>query len=134
MRLEQIILLTTLNSEVDEDGFDVEPFDIETEISATEMSVRISDKITGEHEGWHVDVKLAVDIDDYEMAIISPGAFGDYPSPHNYPDLDKYPGISPITKRIRPQRLIYNDIPYLIKDPVKNLKTHQYELLCTEVE
>jgi hypothetical protein len=123
MRLEEVLLITTIDSSADADGFDTQPVDIATEISATEMSVKISDKITGEHEGWHVDIKLAVDIDDYETAIIGPGS----------PILVDYPNVV-VTKRIRPQKLIYNTVPYLIKDPVKNLKTHQYELLCTEVE
>jgi len=112
MRLEQTTLLTIIEGTVDEDGFVTDDEIIETEVSASELSVKISDRIAGEHEGWHVSLKLAVDIDDYESSF----------------------AINTAGKRIRPQKLVYNDVTYIIKDPAKNLKTHQMELLCSEVE
>lgn len=112
MRLEIVTLLTETGAELDEDGFPTEETVKETEISAEELAVKVSDTITGERAGWNVDIKLGVDIDDYETA------YGE--------DGNK--------KRIRPQKLIYNGVTYNIRQPVKNLKTHQMDLLCSEVE
>lgn len=112
MRLDMVTLLTITGAELDEDGFPTKETIVETEISAQELAVKVSDTITGEHSGWNVDVKLGVDIDDYDTAICE--------------DINK--------KRIRPQKLVYNGVTYNIKRPVKNLDTHQLELLCSEVE
>ena len=70
MRIEDVTLLTILEGQKDADGFDTGGEAIETELSATEMSVKVSDRIAGEHEGWKVSLKIAVDIDDYETAFI----------------------------------------------------------------
>ena len=112
MRLETVTLLTETAAEYDEDGFPTKETVTETEVSAQELAVKVSDTITGEHSGWNVDVKLGVDIDDYDTAI----------------------GQDSNGKRIRPQKLVYNGVTYNIRQPVKNLNTHQLELLCSEVE
>ena len=112
MRIEEVTLLTILEGQKDADGFDIGGEAIKTELSATEMSVKVSDRIAGEHEGWKVSLKMAVDIDDYETAFI----------------------MDSKGRPVRPQKLIYKGVEYFIKDPVKNLETHEMELLCTEVE
>jgi hypothetical protein len=112
MRLEEIKLQTILEGSLDPDGFPTKDEVTETEIAASELEVKVSDRIAGEHEGWRVALKLAVDIDDYQSAFVADSE----------------------GRSVRPQKLIYNGVTYIIRNPVKNLKTHEMELLCEEVE
>lgn len=112
MRLEEIKLQTILEGSLDPDGFPTKDEVTETEIAASELEVKVSDRIAGEHEGWRVALKLAVDIDDYQLAFVADSE----------------------GRSVRPQKLIYNGVTYIIRNPVKNLKTHEMELLCEEVE
>ena len=112
MRLEEIKLQTILEGAPDPDGFPTKDEITETEIAASELEVKVSDRIAGEHEGWRVALKLAVDIDDYQSAFVADSE----------------------GRSVRPQKLIYNGVTYIIRNPVKNLKTHEMELLCEEVE
>lgn len=112
MRLEEIKLQTILEGSTDSDGFPTKEEITEKEIAACEMEVKVSDRIAGEHEGWRVALKMSVDIDDYESAYVTDSE----------------------GRSVRPQKLIYNGVTYIIRNPVKNLKTHEMELLCEEVE
>ena len=112
MRLEEIKLQTILEGSLDPDGFPTKDEVTETEIAASELEVKVSDRIAGEHEGWRVALKLAVDIDDYQSAFVADSE----------------------GRSVRPQKLIYNGVTYIIRNPVKNLKTHEMELLCEEVD
>ena len=112
MRLEEIKLQTILEGSLDPDGFPTKDEVTETEIAASELEVKVSDRIAGEHEGWRVALKLAVDIDDYQLAFVADSE----------------------GRSVRPQKLIYNGVTYIIRNPVKNLRTHEMELLCEEVE
>lgn len=112
MRLEEIKLQTILEGSLDPDGFPTKDEVTETEVAASELEVKVSDRIAGEHEGWRVALKLAVDIDDYQSAFVADSE----------------------GRSVRPQKLIYNGVTYIIRNPVKNLKTHEMELLCEEVE
>lgn len=112
MRIEDVTLLTILEGQKDADGFDTDGEVVETNLSADEKAVKVSERIKGEHEGWKVSLKLSIDIDDYETAFVM--------------DLKGRP--------VRPQKLIYKGVEYFIMDPVKNFETHEMELLCTEVE
>lgn len=112
MRTEVVTFLTEGNKVRNSNGFVSSSTVRETTLTASLLSNRLSDETVSGTQGWHIDLKVAVDLYDYETTFLTDSA----------------------GKTIRPQKLTHNGITYLIKKPTANFKTHQMELLCTEVE
>lgn len=112
MRTETVTLLTIGDKTRNANGFVTQATTQETILSASKVANSLSDETVSGAQGWHIDLKLAVDTLDYETAFL----------------------VDSHSRRIRPQKLTHNGITYLIKASKENLKTHQMELLCTEVE
>lgn len=112
MRLDMVTLITEGDATTDADGFVTNPNITQTEVSAELLANSLSDEISGAQGGWNISLKVAVDRDDYDTAFITNTA----------------------GRKVRPRKLSYNGVTYIIKKPVENFKTHQMELLCTEVE
>lgn len=111
MRIDDAILVSVQTGTKDADGFRTQDILTEYPVSAEKLMCTTSDRISAEKASAKLSIKIAIDTDDYNDSVVMTGS-----------------------KKLRPSIVRYDGMEYKIFDVVENFKTHQTELLCSEVE